>query len=453
MREPTNSSPRYSDEDCVRTHVTALGPKPISTWVQYPTDWTFLWSSPEGRPFLGLGACAVLTGTGLSRTTEIRQQLADFNFNAIINDADAEPPEGTLPRFVGAHSFFPGGSMGTNWKDFPSSCFVLPRVQLFEARDRTWATVNQLDQGPSEDARTLIRRLEEFEQNTHQPTNHGTNRVVDRRCTPENSTWRKRVDRLSSVCETENLLKIVLAQQRRLRLERPISLQRIGEDFTSLESETFNFMFRPGTRKIFLGSSPERLVSRRGQLVETESLAGTIESDRTVKTRDDLAEQLTESVKDQREHDHVVKYLKNRLSPLVSSLETVSQSVRSLPTLQHLLTGFRGKLHTEHHVLELVRELHPTPAVAGRPTGRALSELRNIESFDRGLYAAPIGWFDRSGNGTFAVGIRSAQVSGTHSTLYAGAGIIPDSKPSNELEELDLKFRSIRRFILNKYSN
>jgi len=94
-------------------------------------------------------------------------------------------------------------------------------------------------------------------------------------------------------------------------------------------------------------------------------------------------------------------------------------------------------------VLELVEALHPTPAVGGLPPDRALETIRETEPFDRGWYAAPVGWIDAAGNGTFAVGLRSAVATRRRATLFAGVGIVGDSDPDAEWDEVELKFRPI----------
>ena len=88
--------------------------------------------------------------------------------------------------------------------------------------------------------------------------------------------------------------------------------------------------------------------------------------------------------------------------------------------------------------------LHPTAAVAGTPTATALDYIADVEPFDRGRYAAPVGWIAANGDGEWAVAVRSAQVApdGTV-TAYAGAGIVADSVPERELIETRLKFRPI----------
>ncbi len=90
--------------------------------------------------------------------------------------------------------------------------------------------------------------------------------------------------------------------------------------------------------------------------------------------------------------------------------------------------------------LELVAALHPTPAVGGWPRADALALIDRLEAGARGRYAGPVGWVDRDGNGSWAVGIRSVSIDGNEARLWAGVGVVADSDPDAELEETRAKF-------------
>ena len=156
-----------------------------------------------------------------------------------------------------------------------------------------------------------------------------------------------------------------------------------------------------------------------------------------------LAQQLFDSEKNNHEHDLVVEAIRDQLDGLTGDIRTGERTVRKLANVQHLQTPIRATATEEEHVLGLVEALHPTPAVGGLPPDDALRTIRESETFDRGWYAAPIGWFDAAGDGTFAVGIRSGVVEGTSATLFAGGGIVSDSDPDEEWDELQLKYRPV----------
>ena len=113
--------------------------------------------------------------------------------------------------------------------------------------------------------------------------------------------------------------------------------------------------------------------------------------------------------------------------------------------IQHLYTPVEGHLKNGATILQLVKTLHPTPALGGVPRMKAMEVIRKYEPMNRGLYAAPIGWLDANGNGEFAVAIRSALLHQDKAYLYAGGGIVADSQPQSEYEETLVKFRPMIR--------
>jgi isochorismate synthase EntC len=105
-----------------------------------------------------------------------------------------------------------------------------------------------------------------------------------------------------------------------------------------------------------------------------------------------------------------------------------------------------ARLRGKHTLLQLVAELHPTPAVGGSPRGAALRFIRENEEMDRGWYAAPVGWMQKN-RGEFAVALRSALISGSDALLFAGCGVVADSDPATEYAESLLKLRPMQSAI------
>jgi menaquinone-specific isochorismate synthase len=87
--------------------------------------------------------------------------------------------------------------------------------------------------------------------------------------------------------------------------------------------------------------------------------------------------------------------------------------------------------------------VHPTPAVGGTPTDEAVAYIGEVEGFDRGRYAGPVGWMDARGDGSWAIGLRSAHVDGDHASMYAGVGVVAGSRPETELAETQLKLQAL----------
>ncbi len=195
----------------------------------------------------------------------------------------------------------------------------------------------------------------------------------------------------------------------------------------------------------FLGASPELLVSRIGSRVRSHPLAGTVARSGDPEADDHLTSAMLASDKERHEHRMVVDEVAAGLAPVCRRLTVPdAPSIVPLRNVSHLGTLIEGELAGGGvSALDLVRRLHPTPAVAGTPTDAAVSFLRAAEGFDRGCYAGPVGWMDRGGDGEWAVAIRSAEVEGNTARLFAGVGVVADSDPDAELAETQLKLQAL----------
>jgi isochorismate synthase len=194
----------------------------------------------------------------------------------------------------------------------------------------------------------------------------------------------------------------------------------------------------------FLGASPELLVGVSHRVVRAQGLAGSAPRGASAEADEELGRALLHSAKDRIEHEIVVRALREGLAPLTDDVRAPNQpGLLRLPNIQHLATEVRASARAGTDVLALVERLHPTPAVCGWPTADARRVIAEHERFDRGWYAGPVGWVDAAGDGEFAVALRSALVRGARAWLFAGAGIMGDSQPGDELAEIGLKFRPL----------
>jgi menaquinone-specific isochorismate synthase len=195
------------------------------------------------------------------------------------------------------------------------------------------------------------------------------------------------------------------------------------------------------------GATPELLVRRERGLVTSRVLAGTIRRSGDDEHDLALAGQLARSSKDLEEHEYAVRSVAESLAPYCSSTNVPEVPfVLHLPNVMHLATDVAGVVHDSDGatVLELAAALHPSAAVGGTPTKRAVEMIAELEGMDRGRYAGPVGWMDASGDGEFGIALRSAELDGNQVRLFAGCGIVADSDPEAELAEAQAKFLPVR---------
>ncbi|MBT2500736.1 chorismate-binding protein [Agromyces sp. ISL-38] len=236
------------------------------------------------------------------------------------------------------------------------------------------------------------------------------------------------------------LEKVVLARQLVGELHEEDGLRatitRLAEDYP----DTWVFAVDG-----LIGASPETLVRVDHGTVSARVLAGTTSRGAGEASDRERAVALAASAKDRAEHALAVASAVKRLAPHTARLDTSPEPFTlQLPNLWHLATDLKGTLGDGSSALDLVRAVHPTAAVAGTPRRVALPAIAELEGFDRGRYAGPVGWIDGDGDGEWAIALRCAQVDSDGTvTAYAGCGIVHDSVPADELAETVMKFRPI----------
>ncbi len=233
-----------------------------------------------------------------------------------------------------------------------------------------------------------------------------------------------------------DLTKVVLARELELRADTSFDPARVFARLRAAAPHAMCFCVDG-----FVGASPELLVSRVGDVVRAHPMAGTTPRTGDPQVDQRRAAELLGSSKNRVEHQITIDMVHETLLPWCSYLDAEPEpSIVAAGPVQHLATMVEGRLsHPAPSVLELVAALHPTPAVGGWPRTPALELQARLEGTDRGRYAGPVGWVDAGGNGSWAVGIRSVELSGRAARLFAGVGVVADSDPVAELEETRAK--------------
>ena len=402
------------------------------------------WSPADEPTVVGCGVADDVTEAGPGRFSAVRDH-AESLFAALefapAPGVEASVPAAASPRLVGGFAFHPDHEPGAPWAGFPAARFVLPRIQVASDGSTTWVTATTT--GPDADPEATEAALESAIERirTTPATGSPEPGIANVRRTPSREKWREQVTAALDRIEAGDLEKVVLAGTLTARLQGPFRLADTLARLAESSPDCYRFAVDPGLGSAFFGATPERLVTRRGDRFRTEALAGSVGRGGTDAEDERLTRELTGTTRIRHEHDLVADSIRRQLADLAATIEVGDRGVRKLGSVQHLETPIAGRLRQPTHVLELVEALHPTPAVGGLPPDAAQRTIRETETFDRGWYAGPVGWFDAEGDGTFAVGIRSAVASAEEATLFAGNGIVRDSDPDEEWDELQLKYR------------
>lgn len=232
--------------------------------------------------------------------------------------------------------------------------------------------------------------------------------------------------------------KVVLAREVTITADRPIPVGTVLSRLAAAYPGCFLYLVEG-----FCGASPELLVSRSGDVVRAQPMAGTVprSGDPAVDARRTAALLASETYR--HEHQVTIDAVHDALLAFSSYVDYEPEpSVVPLANVSHLATSVEGRLsHPPASVLELVGALHPTPAVCGRPRDAALALIAELEDLERGRYAGAVGWVDAAGNGQWAVAIRGASIDGCVARAIGGNGIVGTSDPPTELTETRAKLQ------------
>ena len=332
-------------------------------------------------------------------------------------------------RFFGGFSFD-----GTDaWPAFGAGKFVLPGLQFTE-ETLTLVVVSQSDVAQARlDLQRVCCEAEPLKASFSLPKS--------RTDSPNIAGWQSKIDEALSLIRSEVIEKIVLSRQAKMMFSDPLNPVALANRLQAATHDCFVFCFGFGDRDAFVGATPERLFLRQESQLLSEVVAGTRMRGKDAAEDERLAVELLTSDKDQREHDIVRKSIRQRLHKFVNHLQVDTQaSILRLARKQHLRSGVQGTLKATVDDGMLLKRLHPTPAVGGYPTENALPEIARIEPFNRGWYAAPVGWIGAN-SAQFAVAIRSGLVQGNSLSLFSGAGIVRGSDPLEEWQEVENKIQ------------
>lgn len=271
---------------------------------------------------------------------------------------------------------------------------------------------------------------------------------VQARSEPDGLRYQYNVAQALEAIASKGLQKVVLS--RSLHIEAQLDQAALLRTLASRNPLGYTYAIplpaeQPEQARSLIGASPELLLSRHGNRIVSNPLAGSIPHSTDPVEDQARAQNLLRSPKDLHEHALVVEAVAEALRPFCSELSVpAGPSLVSTPTMWHLSTEVTGVLaDPSTSSLELALALHPTPAVCGYPTATARQFIQEMEGFDRRYFTGLVGWCNHQGDGEWAVTIRCAEVGKDSATLYAGAGVVAGSDPELELAETAAKLRTM----------
>ena len=254
------------------------------------------------------------------------------------------------------------------------------------------------------------------------------------------------VQRVLEYLAAGDVFQVNLSRRWRARFDRSLDPAALFQRLRENNPAPFAGVFAQPDWAV-VSSSPERLASVRGDLVETRPIAGT----RARFAGDDDAERVRELVghpKERAEHVMLIDLERNDLGRVCTpgSVEVDElMTVETYAHVHHIVSNVRGRLRADVTPGEVIRAVFPGGTITGCPKVRCMQIIAELEGEGRGAYTGAMGWLNRDGDMDLNILIRSAEVAGDLVGFRTGAGIVADSDPQRELEETRAKARGMLR--------
>jgi menaquinone-specific isochorismate synthase len=431
-----SSLPLSMEGKIIRIEIPIPELDPLQWLGQQKSDIKTYWSDRQGHfTMAGIGALDLIAGDKSIDYGTIFEQLRQHL-----------SPLFPKVRYYGGIGFSQDRSIDPHWALFGNYRFIVPKFEICTDGTNTFFVCNLSCDFSSEKLDIVLSELAQIDFN-QVDTITTLPLQLNRIDTPNQIEWKQNIESALAKFTELDLDKIVLARRSILTFAHNIQPQSLLQSLQPNNSHSYHFCFQINPTTAFIGTSPERLYSRQNRFLQTEAIAGTRPRGTSPQLDLELGEDLRNSSKDRHEHQLVVNNLQAILAELCDSVTIESPEERlrqreltilKLNKVQHLYTQCHGTLTADLTDADILPKLHPTPAVGGFPRPQALKLLQELEPFERGWYAAPVGWVGYD-DAEFAVAIRSGLIDRSRLLLFAGAGIVRGSQPEEEWAEIENK--------------
>lgn len=346
---------------------------------------------------------------------------------AIDNNSD------TKTFIFGGLSFDLNQNYDDIWKDVPLINFTLPRYILHDSKliINLYTDVKMSLEKIKLKISTYIDELEKMYSNNSinfQPE------LTEIKNLKEKNIYCKKINHLLNKLKNkdESITKVVVSRIKKATFKNKIPLFNIFNNLVRKNTDNMNFLYSINDDINIIGSSPELIISKNGIKIKSESIAGT----NYQTTTDDFTTNKKEIIEQKIVTKYINVFFKNNTTNI---LFNDKPNIKKSSNIEHLWTSFSADQNNNKSILDLLYELHPTPAIAGEPKKEALNIINSYDE-NRGWYGGPIGWIDNKLNGSFFLNIRSGLGINKDLYLFSGSGITDQSNADNEWIETEYKF-------------
>jgi len=406
----------------------------------------FYWSKPEEEiTIFGFDDLITVAENGINRFKVTEKNIKQLKDILVSNWKNTELP--FLPIFLGGLKFTPDKDDNL-WSNFDDSLWFIPKFLFVTAGKKTYFIFNYY-LNSTFSVNQIVDKFKTKLKNIFSPNGKAENYVrprisqISENSPKDKKKWQEKVKYGINEIKNGNIKKVVLSRKIEITLTGKPLMSELLSVLKDKYSNCTVFAYHSG-QSIFFGASPERLAKFHDNSVEIDALAGSSRRGSDESEEIELSRNLLTDEKELDEHNIVVSYLKEQLSAVTENIEFPgSPQVKKLADIQHLWTPVKARLADKKSILSVIELIHPTPALGGFPKEKALSIIKKLEDYNRGMYTGIIGWLTPYNEGEFTAAIRSALITGKKVTAFAGCGIVEHSIPENEFTETELKLNAI----------
>lgn len=255
----------------------------------------------------------------------------------------------------------------------------------------------------------------------------------------DQANFEKMVNQAKKYIHDGDIFQVVLS--RRFSFDAKGDFLKVYKKLRGLNPSPYLYHIKMDSKTI-IGASPEMLIRVTGDKVETFPIAGTRKITSDEKRNEELKQELLHDEKELAEHTMLVDLGRNdigRVCKYGSVHVKEFMEVKKFSHVQHMVTHVVGKLDKKYDMFDALKAVFPAGTVSGAPKVRAMEIIDELEPQARGPYAGAVGYFSFNGCCDFAIAIRSIFIDNNKGYVQAGAGIVSDSIPKNELKETEHK--------------
>ncbi|MBI2436162.1 MAG: anthranilate synthase component I family protein [Candidatus Magasanikbacteria bacterium] len=228
---------------------------------------------------------------------------------------------------------------------------------------------------------------------------------------------------------------------------------RIYEKLREVNPSPYMYHIKFAKKKI-IGASPELLFSLDHGQIETHPLAGTIKRGESLFEDVQLARKLLNDPKEVAEHNMLVDMHRNdigKIAQIGSVHVTRLMDIKKFSHVQHISSEISGILKSGEDMFSGLASLLPGGVLSGAPKIETIKIIDKNELDARGPYGGAVGSFEFNGNCTFAIPIRTLFISGDKVFTQTCSGIVYDSVPEKEYDEIERKLSAMKQTLMSFY--